>query len=62
MDVRSVLSTIGVPTLVLHRSNFSLVPIQHGRYLADHIPARSSSRPPERSIGTMRLIGTNDAY
>jgi hypothetical protein len=27
-----------VPTLVLHRSNFALVPIQHGRYLADHIP------------------------
>lgn len=38
MDVRSVLATIAVPTLVLHRSNFSLVPIQHGRYLADHIP------------------------
>jgi class 3 adenylate cyclase len=36
--VRSVLSTIAVPTLVLHRSNFSIVPIGHGRYLADHIP------------------------
>jgi hypothetical protein len=35
MDVRSVLSTIAVPTLVLHRSNFSLVPIQHGRYRPD---------------------------
>jgi class 3 adenylate cyclase len=38
MDVRSVLSTIAVLTLVLHRSNFSIVPIEHGRYLADHIP------------------------
>jgi pimeloyl-ACP methyl ester carboxylesterase len=38
MDVRSVLATIAVPTLVLHRSNFSIVPIGHGRYLADHIP------------------------
>jgi pimeloyl-ACP methyl ester carboxylesterase len=38
MDVRSVLSTISVPTLVLHRSNFSLLPIGHGRYLADYIP------------------------
>jgi class 3 adenylate cyclase len=37
MDVRSVLSTIAVPTLVLHRSNFAIVPIEHGRYLADHI-------------------------
>jgi hypothetical protein len=27
-----------VPTLVLHRSNFFLVPIEHGRYIADHIP------------------------
>ena len=40
MDVRSVLSTIGVPTLVLHRSNLSLVPVEHGRYLADHIAGR----------------------
>jgi class 3 adenylate cyclase len=23
---------------VLHRSNFSIVPVEHGRYLADHIP------------------------
>jgi class 3 adenylate cyclase len=37
-DVRPVLSSIAVPTLVLHRSNFSLVPVEHGRYLADHIP------------------------
>jgi class 3 adenylate cyclase len=38
LDVRSVLPTIGVPTLVLHRSHFSLVPIAYGRYVADHIP------------------------
>jgi class 3 adenylate cyclase len=37
-DVRPVLSSIAVPTLVLHRSNFSLVPVEHGRYLANHIP------------------------
>jgi pimeloyl-ACP methyl ester carboxylesterase len=62
MDVRSALSAIAVPTLMLHRSNFSLVPISTVRYLADHIPARSSSRSPERSIGTKRLIGANNAY
>jgi Adenylate and Guanylate cyclase catalytic domain len=38
LDVRSVLPTIAVPTLVLHRSSFSLVPLEHGRYLASHIP------------------------
>jgi hypothetical protein len=37
MDVRSVLSAIGVPTLVLHRTDFAIAPIEHGRYLADHI-------------------------
>jgi class 3 adenylate cyclase len=37
LDVRSVLPTIGVPTLVLHRSSFPLVPVEHGRYLAEHI-------------------------
>jgi pimeloyl-ACP methyl ester carboxylesterase len=38
MDVRRVLSTIRVPTLVLHRSDLKMVPVQLGRYLAEHIP------------------------
>jgi class 3 adenylate cyclase len=38
LDIRSVLPTITVPTLVLHKSDFALVPLRHGRYLADHIP------------------------
>ena len=37
-DVRDVLAAIRVPTLVLHRSNDRIVPVQHGRYLAEHIP------------------------
>jgi class 3 adenylate cyclase len=37
LDLRSVLPSIRVPTLVLHRSNFSLVPLEHGQYLAEHI-------------------------
>jgi class 3 adenylate cyclase/pimeloyl-ACP methyl ester carboxylesterase len=37
LDVRSVLPSIRVPTLVLHRSNFPLVPLEHGQYLAEHI-------------------------
>jgi class 3 adenylate cyclase len=36
-DVRPVLPLIQAPTLVLHRRDFGLVPIAHGRYLADHI-------------------------
>jgi class 3 adenylate cyclase/pimeloyl-ACP methyl ester carboxylesterase len=37
-DVRHVLDTIQVPTLVLHRSKDSIVPIDNGRYLAERIP------------------------
>lgn len=37
MDVRSVLSSIRVPTLVMHRADF-LLPVEHSRYLAEHIP------------------------
>ena len=37
-DVRHVLPTIRVPTLVLHRSNDAIVPVENGRYIAQHIP------------------------
>ncbi len=36
-DVRHVLSSISAPTLVLHRVGDPQVPIECGRYLADHI-------------------------
>jgi pimeloyl-ACP methyl ester carboxylesterase len=39
MDVRPVLPTIRVPTLVLHRTDDVLVSVGQGRYLADHIPS-----------------------
>jgi class 3 adenylate cyclase/pimeloyl-ACP methyl ester carboxylesterase len=38
MDVRSVLPSIQVPTLVLHRRDDQTVRVGNGRYLADHIP------------------------
>jgi pimeloyl-ACP methyl ester carboxylesterase len=37
-DVRHVLPTITVPTLVLHRDNDPIVPLDNSRYLAEHIP------------------------
>jgi class 3 adenylate cyclase len=37
VDVRPVLPLVQTPTLILHRRGFGLVPIQHGRYLAEHI-------------------------
>ena len=38
IDVRPILPTITVPTLVLHARDDPVVPVQWGRYLADHIP------------------------
>ena len=38
MDIRPVLPTIRVPTLVLHRTDDALVSVGQGRYLAEHIP------------------------
>jgi class 3 adenylate cyclase len=38
LDVRHVLPSIGVPTLIVHRADNRLVDVSHGRYLAEHIP------------------------
>jgi class 3 adenylate cyclase len=38
IDVRSILPTIGVPTLVLHRAGDQVVRMPQGRYLAEAIP------------------------
>jgi len=38
LDVRPVLASIDVPTLVLHRRQDRMVRADHGRYLAEHIP------------------------
>jgi pimeloyl-ACP methyl ester carboxylesterase len=37
IDVRQILPTISVPTLVIHARD-EVVPVQQGRYIADHIP------------------------
>jgi class 3 adenylate cyclase len=37
IDARPLLPLIHAPTLVLHRTDAPLVPIEHGRYLAEHI-------------------------
>ncbi len=38
MDVRSVLSAISAPTLVVHAKADPIAPVQFGSYLANHIP------------------------
>jgi len=38
IDTRSILSSVHVPTLVLHRTDDRAVNVNQGRYLAEHIP------------------------
>jgi class 3 adenylate cyclase len=38
IDARPLLPLIHAPTLVLHRTGYPMIPIEHGRYLAQHIP------------------------
>jgi class 3 adenylate cyclase len=38
LDMRELLRSISVPTLVLHRVDDVIEPIESGRYLAEHIP------------------------
>jgi len=37
VDVRDALALVRIPTLVLHREGFQPVPVDNGRYLAEHI-------------------------
>jgi len=61
LDVRHILPTIRVPTLVLHREQDSLVPVVLGRYYADHIPGLNSSSILHWSLATdiQRGLGHN---
>jgi class 3 adenylate cyclase/pimeloyl-ACP methyl ester carboxylesterase len=38
IDVGDILPTIHVPTLVLHRRDDQAIPIEDGKYIADHVP------------------------
>lgn len=38
IDIRSLLPTVRVPTLVLHSSGDRLVPVANARYMAEHLP------------------------
>ncbi len=38
VDARSILPSIQAPTLVLHRERYVVLPLEHGRFLAEHVP------------------------
>jgi class 3 adenylate cyclase len=50
MDVRNALPSVRVPTLVLHREDCLGVALDHGRYLAEHIPGARLAVLPGRDI------------
>jgi DNA-binding SARP family transcriptional activator/class 3 adenylate cyclase len=39
LDIRDILPSLRVPTLVVHRSGDPIIPVANGRYFADHIPS-----------------------
>ncbi|MFL6205737.1 MAG: alpha/beta fold hydrolase [Acidimicrobiales bacterium] len=51
VDVRPALPLIQAPTLVLHTSQNPFISIDHGRYLADHIPGATLRELPGDGIG-----------
>jgi pimeloyl-ACP methyl ester carboxylesterase/DNA-binding winged helix-turn-helix (wHTH) protein len=56
MDVRHILPTIAIPTLVMHRTEDALVPVAAGRYLAEHIPGARCAEIP----GTDHTVTDSD--
>ena len=57
IDTRPILSAIRVPTLILHRTEDHLLPVEHARYLAQHIAGAQCVELP----GTDHFFFTGDA-
>ncbi len=58
-DVRAVLPTIRVPTLVIHRTEDPATPVEGGRYLAEHIPGARLVELP--GVDHFPWVGDTDA-
>ena len=50
MDVRAVLPTVRVPTLVLHHTDGVIIPPAKGKYIAEHIPDAKYVELPGRNL------------
>ena len=50
LDIRALLPTVRVPTLVVQYTNDSLVPPGNGKYVADHIPGANYVELPGRNL------------
>ena len=54
LDVRAVLPTVRVPTLVIHHSDGPFVPPAKGKYIAEHIPGAKYVELPGRNMASLR--------
>jgi hypothetical protein len=59
IDVRDVLASIRVPTLVLHRTGDRCLKVEEGRYLASHIPGAQYVELPGEDH--LPFVGNQDA-
>jgi class 3 adenylate cyclase len=50
MDVRALLPTVRVPTLVVHHTDDPVIPPEWGKYVADHVPGAKYVGLPGRNI------------
>ena len=60
LDARPILPAIRVPTLILHRADDRLVPVEHARYLAQQIPGAKYVELP--GVDHFFFSGDADAY
>ena len=61
IDLRSVLPSISVPTLVVHHALDPIISVEHGRYLAQHIPGAQYVELPDADHVTL-AEGAPDAF
>ena len=54
VDVRAVLPTIRVPTLVVHHADDVFIPPAKGKYVAEHIPGAKYVELPGRNMVALR--------
>jgi class 3 adenylate cyclase len=64
IDVRPILETLQVPTLVVHHTGDRAIPVESGRYLGRHIPgARYWEQPGEHLFGDVdALVGEIEEF
>ena len=58
-DIRSILPTIRVPTLVVHRTGDRCLVVEEGRYLADRIPGAKFAELP--GVDHLPFVGDQDS-